>query len=225
MMVQHLEREMELNGLLAPNETNITGVHQIEVQDTQQAPNPPKPTGPCYGCGQPGHVVKNCRKVARKARKRGNRVPNTIVDPCETCGKKSHSTQDCYSGANWANRRQWWKTPKTTPPNNIPITPQQGQYVKENSQITQPQYHNLTIGQMCYLPWTGSEDGKFTSSTNTTVKLRPKKTTHNGTLTTRPTTILQNDPYQKAPPPKPTFMTPTSIATRTTIPNFMTEEH
>ena len=29
MMVQHLEREMELNGLLAPNETNITGVHQI----------------------------------------------------------------------------------------------------------------------------------------------------------------------------------------------------
>ena len=41
---------------------------------------------------------------------------------------------------------------------------------------------------------TGSEVGKFTSSTNTTVKLRPKKTTHNGTLTTRSTTILQNDP-------------------------------
>ena len=69
---------------------------------------------------------------------------------------------------------------------------------------------------------TGSEDGKFTSSTNTTVKLRPKKTTHNGTLTTRPTTVPQNDPYLKAPPPKLTSMTPTSIATRTTIPNFMT---
>ena len=27
MMVEHLEREMELNGLLAPNESNITGVH------------------------------------------------------------------------------------------------------------------------------------------------------------------------------------------------------
>ena len=65
LMVQHLEREIELNGMLAPNETNITGVHQIEVQETQQVPNPPKPTGPCYGCGQPGHVVKNCRKVAR----------------------------------------------------------------------------------------------------------------------------------------------------------------
>ena len=37
MMVQHLETEMELNGLLALNETNITGVHQIKVQETQQA--------------------------------------------------------------------------------------------------------------------------------------------------------------------------------------------
>ena len=49
MMVQHLEREMELNGLLAPNETNITGVHQIDALDPQQAPNPPKPSAPCYG--------------------------------------------------------------------------------------------------------------------------------------------------------------------------------
>ena len=107
MMVQHLEREMELNGLLAPNETNITGVHQIEVHETQPAPNPPKPSGPCYGCGQSGHVVKNCRKVAREARNRGNRVPNKIVEPCATCSKKSHTIQDCYSGANWANRPQW----------------------------------------------------------------------------------------------------------------------
>ena len=123
MMVQHLEREMELNGLLAPNETNITGVNQIEVRGTQQAPIPPKPSGPCYGCGQSVHIVKNCRKVARKARNKCNRVPNQIVEPCETCGKKNHTTQDCYSGANWANRPQWWKTPKTTPLNNIPIPP------------------------------------------------------------------------------------------------------
>ena len=81
-MVQHLEREMELNGLLAPNETNKTGVHQIEVQETEQASNPPKPTGLFYGCGQPGHVIKNCQKVAREARNRGNGVPNKIADPC-----------------------------------------------------------------------------------------------------------------------------------------------
>ena len=89
LMVQHLEKEMELNRLLAPNETNITGIHQIEVQETQQAPNTPKPTGPCYRCGQPGHIVKNCRKVAREARNRGNRVPNKIVDPCEHVARRA----------------------------------------------------------------------------------------------------------------------------------------
>ena len=89
----------------------------------------------------PGHVIKNCRKAAREARNRGNRVPNKIVDPCETCGNKSHTTQECYSGANWAKRPQWWKTPKTTSPNNIPIPPQQqGQFVKDNSQTAQPHY-------------------------------------------------------------------------------------
>ena len=71
MMVQHLEKEMELNGLFAPIETNITGVHQIEVHETQPAPNPSKPSGPCYGCGQSGHIVKNCRKVYCEARNRG----------------------------------------------------------------------------------------------------------------------------------------------------------
>ena len=152
MTDQHLEREIEPNGLLAPNETNITGVHQIDVQEIQQAPNPPKPSGPCYGCGNPGHIIKNCRKTAREARNRGNRAPNKMIDPCETCGKKSHTTQDCYSGANWANRPQWWKTPRTTPPNSIPITPQQGQYVEENPSVTQPQIQNQTNGQMGYQP-------------------------------------------------------------------------
>ena len=105
LMVQHLEREMELNGHLAPSETNITGVHQIDVQDApQQTAIPPKPAGPCFGCGNLGHVIKNCRKTAREARNRGNRAPTEITNPCETCGKKSHTTQECYSGANWANR-------------------------------------------------------------------------------------------------------------------------
>ena len=80
-------------------------------------------------------------------------MPNKIVDPCETCGKKNHTKQECYSGANWANRPQWWKTPKATPPNNIPIPQQpQGQYVKESLQVAQPQYHNQATGQMGYLP-------------------------------------------------------------------------
>ena len=93
LMVQHQEREMELKGLLAPSETNITGVHQYDVQDApQQTANPPKPAGPCFGCGNSGHVIKNCRKTAREARNRGNRAPTKITNPCETCGKKSHTT-------------------------------------------------------------------------------------------------------------------------------------
>ena len=85
--------------------------------------------------GHSGHVIKTCRKTAREARNRDNRVPNKIVDPCETCGKKSHKTQECYSGANWAIRPQWWKSPKATSPNNIPIPSQpQGQYIKDNTQ-------------------------------------------------------------------------------------------
>ena len=123
-MVQHLEKEMELNGLSDPIDKNVTGRHQIDTQEQQQAPNPPKLAGPCFGCGQSGHVIKNCRKTAREATNRGNRVPNKITDPCETCEKKSHTTQECYSGANRANKPQLWKTPNATPPNNIPKPPQ-----------------------------------------------------------------------------------------------------
>ena len=154
LMVQHLEREMELNGLLAPSETNITGVHQIDVQDApQQTANPPKPAGPCFGCGNSGHVIKNCRKTAREARNRGNRAPTKITNPCETCGKKSHTTQECYSGANWANRPQWWKTPKATSPNNIPL-PQntQGQYPPDNTRVHRQSYNNQTNSQTGYQP-------------------------------------------------------------------------
>ena len=154
LMVQHLEHEMELNGLLAPSETNITGVHQIDVQNApQQSANPPKPAGPCFGCGNSGHVMKNCRKTAREARNRGNRAPTKITNPCETCGKKSHTTQECYSGANWANRPQWWKTPKATSPNNIPL-PQntQGQYPPDNTPVHQQPYNNQTNSQTGYQP-------------------------------------------------------------------------
>ena len=80
-------------------------------------------------------------------------MPNKIVDPCETCGKKSLTTQECYSGAKWGNRPQWWKTPKATPPKNIPIPPQpQGQYIKDTIQLAQTQHHNQTTSQMGYQP-------------------------------------------------------------------------
>ena len=62
MMVQHLEKEMELNGLLAPNETNITGVHQIDALDPQQAPILPNRQDHATDVGNPAMLSKTAEK-------------------------------------------------------------------------------------------------------------------------------------------------------------------
>ena len=131
-MVQHLEREIELNGLATTNSPSITVVHNLEP-NLQPQEKPPKTTGTCFGCGNPGHLLRNSCKTNRDKRSQRNQNP-TQTTPCETCGKMSHETKDCYSGANWANRPTWWKTPKTKPPNIIPI-PQQS----HATPIQQPQ--------------------------------------------------------------------------------------
>ena len=128
MMVQHLEREMELNGLAAPEMNSVTGIHNIETivkQEAQSDPN--KVIGLYYGCGKKGHLLKHCRKVQRDNRRRQQRAPTTNVTPCETCGKKSHETKDCVAGANWANRPTWWKSPQLTGTNTVPLNPQNNQ--------------------------------------------------------------------------------------------------
>ena len=60
-VVSHLERELELNGLEAPDEIPINTV-------TQQAPhqnsNEPKPT--CHHCKEPGHYQNQCRQPKRE---------------------------------------------------------------------------------------------------------------------------------------------------------------
>ena len=144
-MVQHLEREIELNGLAATDTPPITGVYNLELSPQQQKEKPPKITGTCFGCGNPGHLLRNCRKTNRDKRKQRNQNP-TQTTPCETCGKMSHETKDCYSGANWANRPTWWKTPKTTPPNNIPI-PQQSQPTPMQQLQTAPMSQPPTVAQ------------------------------------------------------------------------------
>ena len=147
-MVQHLEREMELNGLANPESTTFTGIHNVEPANTSNQGRHPKTASTCFGCGHQGHLLRNCRKTNRD--KRNQKPPsNNITDPCETCGKLSHETKDCYSGANWANRPTWWKTPKPTGANSIPLPQQTApETIQQPSANQQPQ----TVAQPQYQP-------------------------------------------------------------------------
>ena len=59
-IVSHLERELELNGLEAPDEMPINTVTQ---QAPQQNSGKHKPT--CHHCKKPGHYENQCRQLKR----------------------------------------------------------------------------------------------------------------------------------------------------------------
>ena len=69
-IVSHLERELELNGLEAPDEMPINTVTQ---QAPQQSSNKPKPR--CHHCKKPGHYQNQCRQLKREKNQTRN---NTI---------------------------------------------------------------------------------------------------------------------------------------------------
>ena len=132
-IVTHLERELELNGLEAPDELPINNVSQ---QPTNTNADRPKPT--CHHCKKLGHYRNQCRLLKKQREQteniqnnpgnknsdanasnpnsnannnnnnrnnnRAERKPKTVYPPCETCGKTNHSTEKCYFGANAANR-------------------------------------------------------------------------------------------------------------------------
>ena len=60
-IVSHLERQLELNGLEAPDELQINTVAQ---QATQGNSEKPKPT--CHHCKKPGHYRNHCRQLKQK---------------------------------------------------------------------------------------------------------------------------------------------------------------
>ena len=129
-IVTHLERELELNGLEAPDELPINNVSQ---QPTNTNANRPKPT--CHYCRKPGHYTNQCRLLKKQREQTENdqnnpgnknsaantsspngnvnnnnnnknsnkaeRKPKTVYPTCETCGK---TNQKSYFGANAANR-------------------------------------------------------------------------------------------------------------------------
>ena len=128
-IVTHLERELELNGLEAPDELPINNVSQ---QPTNTNADRPKPT--CHHCKKPGHYRNQCRLLKKQREQTENNQnnprnknrdtntsnpnsnvnknnnnkaetkPKTVYPPCETCGKTNHSTEKCCFGTNAANR-------------------------------------------------------------------------------------------------------------------------
>ena len=133
-IVTHLERELELNGLEAPDELQINTVNHNTVNANTDKT---KPT--CHYCKKPGHYKNQCRLLKKQREqteniqnnpgnkncdantsnpngnvnnpnnnnrnsKRAGRKPKTVYLPCETCGKTNHSTERCYHGANAASR-------------------------------------------------------------------------------------------------------------------------
>ena len=133
-IVTHLERELELNGLEAPDDLQINTVSQNTVNANADRT---KPT--CHYCKKPGHYQNQCRLLKKQREpaennqnnpgnknsdantsnpngnvnnpnnsnrnsNRAERKPKTVYPPCGTCGKTNHSTERCYRGANAANR-------------------------------------------------------------------------------------------------------------------------
>ena len=93
-IVTHLERELELNSLEYPDETQMN-----TVTHKQQIEGNPDNAGKINSDTNDSNP--NTHKNDRKSR--------TLYPPCETCGKTNHSTERCYVGANAANRPLPWK--------------------------------------------------------------------------------------------------------------------
>ena len=133
-IVTQLERDLELNGLEAPDELQINPVSHNTVNANADRR---KPT--CHHCKKPGHYRNQCRLLKKQRRQtennqknpgnknsdantsnpssnvnnynnnnknsnRAEKKPKIVYPPCETFDKANHSTEKCYYRANAANR-------------------------------------------------------------------------------------------------------------------------
>ena len=93
-IVTHVERELELNSLEYPDETQM-----ITVMHKQQIEGNPDNAGNIYSDTKDSNPNNN----------ENDRKSRPLYPPCEKCGKTNHSTRRCYVGANAANRPLPWK--------------------------------------------------------------------------------------------------------------------
>ena len=102
-IVSHLERELELNGLEAPDEMPINTVTQ---QAPQQNSNKPRPT--CQHCKKPGHYQNQCRQLKREkdhTRNITNSANNNNGNAQTNSNPKNNKVANNAKGNNINNQR------------------------------------------------------------------------------------------------------------------------
>ena len=114
-IVSHLERELELNGLKAPDEMQLNTVMQ---QDTQQDSEKPKPT--CHRCKKPGHYRNQCRQLKREkdqVQNNTNSVANNKHNngSARTNSKPNHKAPVANKANNTNNQRDRKPRPVFSP--------------------------------------------------------------------------------------------------------------
>ena len=102
LIVSHLERDLELNGLEAPDEMPINTV-------TQEAPqqNSNKPRSTCHHCKKPGHYQTQCRQLKRGKNQTRNHTnnANNINGSAQTNPNPNNKVADNTKGNNINNQR------------------------------------------------------------------------------------------------------------------------
>ena len=100
--MSHLERELELNGLEAPDEMPINNVTQ---QAPQQNSNKPRPTR--HHCKKPGHYQTQCRQFKREKEQTGNNTNSASNNngSAQTNPNRNNKVANNTKGNNINNQR------------------------------------------------------------------------------------------------------------------------
>ena len=111
-IIKHIEREMELNGLVSDEPLVKTMTATTTNQNKDQKSKPKNQTnvpndktvkkGHCYYCKQEGHMRPDCPKLKRQ--RELDNDPNDNRPVCTHCKKKGHVYEDCWDGPNAANQ-------------------------------------------------------------------------------------------------------------------------
>ena len=126
-IVLHLEREMRLNGLSAPDETTLVPLNTLDAVVTENKKEQQQ-RGYCFHCGTYGHYKAQCRRLRKEsyyATKPSTTEPKQHEAPkpkCDTCGKL-HKTENVWDGAIAANDHRKKKREVTIPTNKISEQP------------------------------------------------------------------------------------------------------